>query len=318
MQQAVEQALAVLPVAPAELMVSPSGGMLDDREVPPKARQGIYAAMAKSTADLLLIETRSETATERHLDEYRATFPHRSLAIEFGLESASSWISTFCVNKGAEPDRFAAAAAAAHRREIGVYANVCIGTAFLSARESVEDAVQTARWAFAHGGERVVLFPLHIKRFTLLEVLHHAGLYPRVSLWSLVECLRRLGSENSHRVEIAWYKSYYTQKSKMTFSPTTCDICLPTVLTLMDTYRQTQDFAVIEKLAAFSCACHEEWRAAIEAEPSSSLPERVLRSYEFLDDHLGVGARDELASVSRRLFVEEPFTYATWKAHDLA
>lgn len=311
MQQAVARALAELPVEPAELMVSPSGGMLDEREVPRLARTAIFQEMSRSKSELLMIETRAETATAARLQEFRDAFPDRALAIEFGLESSSPWISEFCVNKGAEPERFVTAAAAARARKIAVYANVCVGTAFLSEREAVEDAVQTARWAWANGASRVVLFPLHVKRFTLLHELHQAGRYAQTSLWTLVECLHRLGPGNSHRLEIAWYKTYYTQESKATFPPTTCAQCVSQVVEQLDRYRQTLDFAVVEELAAFPCPCREQWQRGLCADEPLPLSARVGRAYEFLGSTLLPEGADDLAIALQRLHREPAPSFST-------
>ena len=311
MENAVEHAIAALEVQASELMVSPSGGMLDEREVPLRVRQRIFSSMAKTSAETLLIETRAETATDRNLDTYVSALPGRRLAIEFGLESASPWISEYCVNKGAEPGLFASAAAAARSRGISVYANICLGTAFLSQSEAVEDCVRSARWALDNGADRVVLFPVHIKRFTLLDTLFQQGMYTKVSLWSLVESLMRLGPTYSHRVEIAWYKSYYTQKTKVTIEPNTCALCYPTVLALLDVYRRTQKFSIVEELYKVECPCRKQWRQEQESKIVETLPIRVYRAYESLDQLLGLGERRKLDDIASRMFRGNPFACAT-------
>ena len=119
--------------------------------------------------------------------------------------------------------------------QIPSIANVMLGSAFLSPREAIEDTVETVRWAIEQGTDSAVIFPAHVKQWTLLEWLWERGLYSPPSLWSLVEVLARIGSQLASRVSISWYK-VYTQESEggelnslddMWYlrSPSTCVVC---------------------------------------------------------------------------------------------
>jgi radical SAM enzyme (TIGR01210 family) len=275
----VREALGALRVNVDELLVSPSGGMLDTTEVPLEARLGIYDLVRNFSAAKFLIETRSETITRDNIQELISSVSDRQLGIEVGLESSCDWVQKFCVNKGSHPSTFQKAADLVRCFGIDFYGNVTLGTAFLTESEAIEDCTRSVRWVLANGGTNAIIFPLHVKPYTLLSWMFDAGLYRPPSLWSLVEVLRRLGPELLPNTEIAWYRSYYDDSSKIRFSPTTCPSCRDEVLRLLDGYRATQLPLWVEQLVGVSCKCKDEWRRTCGSVPAIPLQERVLKLY---------------------------------------
>lgn len=289
MVEAVRQALAAISVEVHELLVSPSGGMWDPMEVSPEALRCIYQLVGTFPMNKFLIETRAETVTPEAIDELLHYFPEKALGIELGLESACPWVQRFCVNKGSNPEMFEVAAEHAHSRGVDVYANVCLGTAFLTPQEAIEDAVKTVQWAFDHGAGVAVVFPLHIKPYTLLAALHQRGVYQAPSLWSLVEVLKQFDQERLDKIEISWYRSYYDDESKIVYSPTTCPCCYNTVIELLDDFRATQRAAVVAELDELQCDCKKRWRERINRTATKPLQRRVLDSYRKLATEFGLG-----------------------------
>ena len=53
-------------------------------------------------------------------------------------------------------------------------------------------------------------------------------------------------------------------------------------MALLDVYRNTRDFGVVQELAAFECECKNKWRSALEKEEPMPLKERVARLYEAI------------------------------------
>jgi len=277
-------ALARLPAQISELLISPSGAFFDEREVPLAARRGILAAVAAVACERFLIETRVETVTEENVAELYRSVPGRRLGIEVGLESSDDWIQRFCVNKGTDDGCFRRASLATKSYGVALYANVCLGTAFLSEGEAIEDAARSVIWSLENGADIAVLFPLHVKPFTLLATLHSEGRYQPVSLWSLAAVLERLARHDATfpaRTEIAWYKSYYADPSKILASPRTCDRCQEAVVALFDAYRARLDHPSIEALAFFECSCKDAWRDRLVV-PRTPLAVRVLEQYEWI------------------------------------
>lgn len=279
------------------LLVSPSGSMFDDWEVPAEAREAIFRLVRDTKCSTYICETRVETLTEERVEHYADLLNNKDACIELGLESAHPWILKYCVNKSLSLDEYRQAILLLRKYQVTSIANVMLGNAFLSHSEAIEDAVQSVRWAFSQRTDLCVVFPAHVKRWTLLQWLWEHGMYSPPSLWSLVEVLARLGPRLTPRVPISWYKTYYEESDGIDpiegifylCSPSTCAACQPVVMELLDTYRDTQDFGVVEELMSIECECKRVWRSSLEAEESVPLKERVARSYEVIGrDVLGV------------------------------
>lgn len=298
---AVQAALDDLKREIDELLVSPSGGMLDSAEVPISTRRRIYGLVREFPSKKFLIETRCETITEDAVKELVEAVPDRKLGIEVGLESSCAWIQRFCVNKGSHPDNFRKAAAIARRFDVDFYANVALGTAFLSVAEAIDDCCASVRWALSNGATNAIVFPLHVKPYTLLNRMFDEKLYRPPSLWSLVEVLRELGPELQGHTEIAWYRSYYDDPSKIMLSPTTCPQCIDRVLDLLDGYRATQSSAYVDQLSAITCSCKDSWRRELAASPQQPLQERTFGLYELLAENFDLQPWWKLNSAAVRL-----------------
>jgi archaeosine synthase beta-subunit len=285
--ESVRAALESLTEPADELMISPSGGMWDPREAPTSALVPIYKLASEIKPRRFFVETRAETVTEERIAELRQAFPDTELAVELGLESSHDGILAYCVNKGSGNQQFLRAADMLRGQGILVYANVSLGTAFLDRPMAVRDAVSTVRWALDHGATNAVVFPLHVKPFTLLQVLQQHGEYEPVSLWDLVEVLNALGPDLSPKVEIAWYKSYYDTAAKVTTSPVGCALCTERIVAQLDRYRATQQYEVVADLELSRCKC--------------SLP----RAFEVLplrsDEQLASSILDQYAQLASQL-----------------
>ena len=287
MVESVRRGLAAINVPVDELVVSPSGSMLDQREVPIDARRQIFSLVSEFPAKTYIFETRPETVTENAIRDLVEIVSNKRLGIELGLESSNPWIQQYCINKGSYPDQFIKAAGIISKFDIDVLANVSIGTAFLPPREAIINAIDSAKWALENGANIVVLFPLHVKPNTLLAWLYTNNLYQPPSLWSLVDVLKQLGPEKTEFTDISWYRNYYSDESKILASPKTCEICQNDVLELLDIYRMSRSFVVVEKLDKMACNCKDEWKKQInDYSQWDTLPAKIWGIYELLGKQL--------------------------------
>lgn len=285
MVDAVRRALAEVTWPADELVVSPSGSMLDEREVPAGARASILAMLADLPVKKLLFETRSETVTQPVMTELRAALGSRPATIEIGIESADPWVNCYCINKNAGDHRHALQLARAHG--FGACANILLGAPFLSPAEAVADCVATVEWAFQAGAKEVVVFPVHAKPFTLAGLMASQGRYRPPSLWMLVETLRRLRPEVQRHTAIAWYRNYIPELPPIA-QPTSCPSCEGRVLALLDQYRATHSAEVLDTLADFDCGCRHRWLEEMAKPEKTALPDRVASACDWLAGHLGL------------------------------
>lgn len=71
------------------LLVSPSGSMLDEWEVPAQAREGILHLVHTTSCRRFLCETRPETVTDAKIRQYSEILSNKVACVELGLESAN-------------------------------------------------------------------------------------------------------------------------------------------------------------------------------------------------------------------------------------
>lgn len=263
------------------LFLAPSGSLLDPHEVPTAALVKICELANRAPGDEFITETRPETIDDVSLDLLLGGLPEKRVSIGMGLETSDSWVQRFCVNKMTPPRSFAAAAHLLKARSIGVHMNVCLGTAFLSTREAVLDSERSARWALRNGADLVIVFPLHVRPFTLLAHLWERGRYRPPSLWSLVEVLHRLGPAFAGRVQISWHRDYSSGDSTIA-SPTTCPQCVGRVLRLLDRFRDEEDFSHVETMRSIDCPCRVQWMRDFDREPAVDRRRRVQEEYRML------------------------------------
>src|SRR5436305_6196648 len=226
---AVRGALRRLP-AIEEIFIAPSGSMLDDGEVSPRLRHLLMgAAAAHPGVRSVVTEARPVDVTPNRVTELRAAGRGARIAVGMGLESASPLVLRYCIAKLAQPMRFAAAAEVLQAASCSVHMNVTLGAPFLNTEEAIEDAVASTRWAFEHGADEVVVFPINVRRGTVVHALHRLGAYKPPSLWSLVEVLLRLPPAVLHRTQIAWYRVYNDDGGGIVEHPTSCTKCRESV-----------------------------------------------------------------------------------------
>lgn len=285
-----------------DFILTPSGSMLDSREVSPEMRERLLRVLDSVRAKRFIVETRAETVTDDSLRFLEAAVPGAEKYVEIGLESSADWVLEHCLNKGSDFGTFRAAVDMAHAHGVRVTANVGLGIPFMSERASIEQAVRTVRDALRVGADSVVLFPYHVKKHTLLYVMRQAGIYQCVSLWALAEALEQL-SDVQERLQISWYKDYFGgEKSHITASPETCPRCSGDVTELLDGYRNHPGGTSAEKLRHYVCPCRDVWRTALNEQPSEIELERVEREYRQLARLLPVNQtllEQELSRMSR-------------------
>ena len=178
-------------------------------EVPPRVRRGSCEMANAFPCSKFSFETRAETVTPEIVEELVATMDGKPIAVGMGLESSSSWVRRFCINKLSDASAYEVAARLLHERGVGVYANACLGSAFLSPAEAIDDARATTEWALDNGADMALVFPMHVKAHTLLDWLYQRGDYQPPSFWSLVAVLSEIKPEYLSRVNISWYRGEY-------------------------------------------------------------------------------------------------------------
>ena len=266
-----------------DFLLTSSGSLLDVGEVTPAMRSDLSVLLKPVRTKRFIVETRADTITDSGLAFVKSIMPQAETYIEIGVEASDDWVLKYCVNKGSEFKQFQNAVKKIHQKGMFVTANIGLGFPFMSERAAINCAVRSICDVRKAGADSVVLFPYHIKKGTLLDVMYQNKMYQCVSLWALVEVLKHFSEEELKFIQISWYKDYFGEKHSYIYqSPGTCSKCAKEVMDEMDRYRDRQAFASVRKLTDYPCQCREEWRKRMLEQPPEIQIEKVKEDYRKL------------------------------------
>lgn len=272
-----------------DFLLTPSGSILDEREVSPEFLEQLLEEVEQVQAKRFIVETRADTISEEKLNCFDRLKKRMDCYIEIGLESSSDWILKHCVNKGMTVDDFKKAVMIVHKAGLKVTANIGIGIPFLNERFSVSHTIQTIKDALCWGVDSVVLFPYHINQGTVLRDMERLGLYQCISMWSLIEVLWHFINDDLDRIQISWYKDYYEKgASGICTSPVTCKQCEENVGALLDRYRNEQERSVLNSLHSIHCDCRNQWIEMLKKEPETVDYHQIEKKYLLLASYYGI------------------------------
>ena len=91
--------IEALPHRLQELIVTPTGSMLDEREVPAALREQIFQLLRRQGCRDFFVETRADTITPEKLESMKHHVRAERLHIEIGVECCQDWVLRNCINK---------------------------------------------------------------------------------------------------------------------------------------------------------------------------------------------------------------------------
>ncbi len=242
---AVTEAVTQAGIGPDDqLVISPSGSLLDPGEVPDAVYAHIMSLVRDSGCYSFNSENQAVYVTDEAMKRYRAELPDQRLHVTSAIESADPWIRRNVLNKDLPTSLFLSALAAAHEQGVLFGTNILLGTPFLSEREAIDDTIRSARWALSQGVDEICVFPVHVKIGTLTHWMWQRGLFRPPSLWSLVKVLAAFEESDLQHITIAWHKTYYVDAADIRLKsrriPYTCDACYSSVVDTLDEYVATR------------------------------------------------------------------------------
>ena len=303
------EALGALDCTPDMLEVGPYGSMLDDQEVPPKVRREIYRLMKSIGAPFYAVFTRFDTITEDKLAELVEYFEPTEVSVDMGLEISDPWKLKYCVNKALGIGQITSAIELLKRFHLYSAAYILLGVPFLTSAEMIEDTVSSVLWALSNGIDYAVVFPVHVKPWTVVRWLYEHDLYEPISLWSLVEVLARIPPKLLTQVGISWHNERAERSHPLyeipKITPETCPLCQDQVVSILESYRFSADrVETVTRLAEIECECRDAWRRRLNAIVNMPLEERVKDIYRKMgvdilgEDWWADNGEGVLASVS--------------------
>jgi archaeosine synthase beta-subunit len=286
----VKSGLQYIPYKLKYLLVSPSGSMLDEKEVPLEARINILKLLSKSEHQTFGFETRADTINATSVIDVQRILNGRLKEVLIGIETINELYQKFCLNKIITQKIGNNAIQILRKNGIRPAVNVILGIPFLNEKENVAASIETIKWSLNNGANHCYLFPIHVKEGTPLALLHKKKKYSPPSLWSLIEVMKVLKKETvANQVRPSWYTSL--DAYNVLSSPTTCNTCYNKIIRLLDHYDRWRDRETLDKLINYSCICRDKWYNNYRGQPygiQSDFETKIIDSYIVLSDILDI------------------------------
>ncbi len=228
-----------------------SGNFFDDHEVFPESRQKILKELG-DRCDKVLVETLAHLVRREPLEEGLRHADRFEIAL--GLESANDVVLRHAVNKYWGLKEHVRAADLAHEVGATVKSYLLLKPPFLTEREAIEDAVETAH-AVDAASDTISINPMNVQRNTVVDHLWKRGEYRPPWLWSVAEVLRRCRDVKAH------VKSHPTGGG-MRRGAHNCGECDSTFLAAIE----DASLGLGDRLDALSCGCRARWEDVLDLE----------------------------------------------------
>lgn len=257
--------------------IGTAGSFLDPNEIPFDVQAKIIKELNSSdNIHYINIEARAEYVTEESLENIVKVIddPYK-LSIGVGLESSNDLIREFCVNKCLPIELFAKAIKLLKEYNISPTAYVTLGKPFINDWINIIDAVESIKFAFYHGADRVVLLRLGIQPNSLVEWLYEHKLYNPIEIWAMIEVLKMLPLE-LRKKEVLIADPRLPKHLEVRECP-----CAQTAMELLSEYKGTLEYSYIEAIDMLSCSHKETWYEKLEREKklAVSIKSQIIESY---------------------------------------
>lgn len=260
------------------IYLTPAGSMFDDVEVPSHLRLQLFSLLKTYGFESIKTETRSEFLSESKLSSIKTILGDSvDFEIGLGLESSNEWILKNCINKNQSLKNIKKAIDLCHRFGITVYSHILVGPPFLSELETINDAIESIKWAVQNGSDIVGLALTNTKPNTVTYWMESKGIYTPPTYWSLIQIIKRLPESFRDRVGLFGFDSAVPITTPMS----NCPICSPVILSMLRSWCYSRDFRLILEAEHYPCKCKANWELRL-SEDHPPLVERVSKTYESL------------------------------------
>lgn len=262
---------------PIEFKLYNSGSFFDENDVPDKLRMEILEKIRKDPRIFKLgVESRPEFL-KNHLNiikETKRLLEPIQLEIGVGLESSNNAILKDCWNKGFSLEDYRKSVQKVRSLEIRLKSYILIKPPFLTEKEAIIDAINTARDALTIGTDVISFNPCNIQNGTLVNHLFKQDRYQPPWIWSVLFIVKSVRNEFPD-IEIICDPTA-GGKQRGTHN---CGKCDRVVLGLIDKVINKEE--IPDDLSKI-CQCFFKWKILVES-PIESLRLRNLSRLRRFD-----------------------------------
>ena len=248
-----------------ELELEANGSFLSEREIPYDLFLEILHYVSHRNIPIIVMETHYNTITEKKIQDIRRILgEEQKIQFELGFESADEDVRAI-YNKDINIEKYLEVTKLCERYVIGLQINVLLGAPFLTRKEQIQDCLNSLKFIYEKmpKGTYAVLFPINIKKKTMLKHWQDIGVYDQISSWEFVELLHNIPEEYLDRFTIAWYGNRENAFTKGIMQyPKTCEKCGERLMKFyIDFNANMNPFyrkKILDKIWATRCECDKK------------------------------------------------------------
>ena len=176
---------------PKVLLLNSLGSILDE--------------VSKIDINVIVFETHYSNINDDVLKLIKQKLSKKQIEIELGFESSNTQYRKNYLNKIIDNTEFIKKINLIKSYDFSVETNIIFGMPFLSTKEQIQDSVQSIIWCFQNNVDRISLFPMNIKPYTLLYKLYETNKYSPVLHKDFIEVLKQIPKDYIDKIHLCWY-----------------------------------------------------------------------------------------------------------------
>ena len=289
MHIALKSAISSIKGSPEVLLVNTYGSILDEFEFKEENFIELLKEINKLKFRIIIFETFYKTITQEKIDLIKKYINNKIIYFEIGIESFNDKYRRYCLNKEIDNKELFEVVKSVKKNGFFITGNLLVGLPFLSTKEQFDDVIESINIAFENNIDEVTLFPINIKKYTLLYELYENDLYRPISLWMLIEILNNIKIEYLDKITFAWFGNrdmVYANNS--TVFPQNCDKCREN---LNDFFENISNYNCLENKNRIldlidkskKCDCRRKFLNELNSKEKINFEERVKEGYKFIE-----------------------------------
>ncbi len=277
------------------LLICTNGSILNPNQFSEESLYKILKRIAETDIPHIIIETHYSDISEQKLAAIKQIMSGKNLTLELGLETISQYYQDTLIMKHINIVDFSEIISMIQCYGFSVDLNILLGLPFLSAKEQLNETLNTVNWALERSCGPVI-FPVNIKPYTLLMNMYKKGFYTPISHWLLILLLDTIEMEQLSKITIAYYgnraENYYNI-AEQTIFPNCCEVCHTPIEKFYADFCAEEDAInrkkLLHNILAFEqCDCFNNLKSQLDQVFKSGFQERYAEYVRFLHKEFDV------------------------------
>lgn len=242
---------------PTLLSIYNAGSFINNEEIPLKVQKEICQKVKKHpTIKKLAVESRAEFVTDDKIGFLKKGLGEKSLIVSIGLEAQNDKVRNVYIKKGLSRETYENALKIIKQNRVKSLTYVFIKPIYLDEREAIDEAINTAKYAFSAGSDEVAFESAFIQEGTMMEQFYLRGEFRPPWLWSIIEVVKKTHDLGNIRL------GGFEDEPPPIAVPSNCSKCSKKIREILQKYRETNDIKLFDNL--IDCECKKEWQKLIK------------------------------------------------------